>query len=373
MLVSELETLCRDAGIVPGQEPLESLVDPAFDAALPSALVEDFDVVPENHQSREPLDDRAIRDAFFRFFCAIMRGYERFLVVPDADFLISGNEWFDTQEFLAAAPKDLAGYLSSLVGTQLFQSFIQRRTEASDVHFLLFDECLAEFHSSAIPYGRLGGDVETIHSPDHAHPQMMYSLLVDQFAAVPYNNHQMPAPSITSSLHDHLNSGNCDSSKSGEHSDFDSTSDVLAKSSLSSTADVSNRISSSEMVPDQSDVVSINYSMSTTNAFGDVITAPTRQDLPAGIRFIYCLDGNPCFPHRLNKNFFLPREPDSMLVEMSTNLPSPNLARSEREVEEANRRRKTATSYRGFQTQRRCLWQLPKLMVCNTYLKIQTV
>ena len=179
MLVSELETLCRDAGIVPGQEPIDSLIDSAFDVAIPptTTLVEDFTLPSTvtnhyHHQqqqqpqgqlvSPEPLDDRAIRDAFLRFFCAILGGYERYLVVPDVDFLISGNEWFDSASFLSASSKENSPYLSSLVSTQLFQSFIQRRTEASDVHCLLFDECLFEYHSSPMPYGRLGGDVETI-------------------------------------------------------------------------------------------------------------------------------------------------------------------------------------------------------------------
>ena len=40
----------------------------------------------------EELDDQAVRDYFFRFFCSILGGYERFLLVPDIDFLISGNE-----------------------------------------------------------------------------------------------------------------------------------------------------------------------------------------------------------------------------------------------------------------------------------------
>ena len=155
MLVSEIETLCRDAGIVPGQEPLDSQVDSAFCASLPTGLVDDYGGA--NHEvTREPLDDRAVRDAFLRFFCSVLVGYERHLVVPDADFLISGNEWFDAQGFLASAPQERAPYLGSLVSTQLFQSFIQRRTETGDVHCLLFDECLAEYHSSPVPYGRLG-------------------------------------------------------------------------------------------------------------------------------------------------------------------------------------------------------------------------
>jgi len=37
----------------------------------------------------------------------------------------------------------------------MFQSFIQRRTEASDVHCLLFDECLNEYYSSQESSGSL--------------------------------------------------------------------------------------------------------------------------------------------------------------------------------------------------------------------------
>ena len=193
MLVSEIETLCRDAGIVPGQEPLDSQVDSAFNASLSagkltgrwlqtrlvanqSKVLISFILLPfalsaglvvddfggGDHNAREPLDDRAVRDAFLRFFCSVLGGYERHLVVPDVDFLVSGNEWFDAQGFLSGAPQDRAPYLGSMVTTQLFQSFIQRRTEDSDVHCLLFDECLAEFHSSPVPYGRLGGDVKTV-------------------------------------------------------------------------------------------------------------------------------------------------------------------------------------------------------------------
>lgn len=362
-LISELETLCRDAAIVPGQEPLDSLVDSAFDATLPSELVEDYDVLPEN-QTREPLDDRAIRDAFLRFFCAVLRGYERFLVVPDADFLINGNEWFDAQQFLASASKENVPYLDALVSTQLFQSFIQRRTEDSDVHCLLFDECLLEYHSTSVPYGRLGGDVEAVVSPESPQPHMLYSLLVDQSASAPYNGNVPGAQLNQSSCHDNSlsmidkSSVDDNSSKQEGDSDFDTSSYGFAKPSMSATIDISEnrRITV--------DLASIKHAESTINASGEIITTPSRQDLPEGVHFIYCVDGNPCFPHRFNKSLFLPREPDSWLVEMSKVVPNPSLARSEQEVDEANRRRKSATSYRGFHTQKRCLWQLPKLMVC---------
>lgn len=323
VLESELKTLCRDANIVDGQEPLDSLLDSAFYVDLADA-VEGYDV---NAESREALDDRAVRDTFLRFFCSVLGGYERFLVVPDADFLISGNEWFDAQGFLASVSTGKAAYLTSLVSTQLFQSFIQRRTEASDVHCMLFDECLVEFHSSPVPYGRLGGDVEAMPSTGSSQPQMLYSLLVDQSAAIPsaYDQSTM----VTN--------------RSMDASDADSSISIHLSKHYASVLDMPGK-----------------YSESRVNGVGDLITAPSRQDLRAGKKFIYCVDGNPCFPHHLNAGLFLPSEPRSLEIEIS-NAPDPLLARSERELEEANRRRRMATSYRGS-NQRRCLWQLPKLM-----------
>lgn len=319
ILVSEVETLCRDAGLVPGQEPLDSQIDQFFDVSLPSALVEDE--IPLRNTAKEPLDDRAIRDAFLRFFCSVLGGYERYLVVPDVDFLISGNEWFDSQGFLASASEEKSAFLGALVSTQLFQSFIQRRTEASDVHCLLFDECVAEFHSSTSisPYGRLGGDVETVQGTDGETPKMLYSLLVDQSATESF------AP------------GRSFDTDSRPGSDTDSSGQYMSKGPISISDDFA------------------------INATGDWVTIPSRQDLPEGCRYIYCIDGNATFPDRMNPKLYFPRQPESWLVEMST-LPTPMLTRSEKEIEEADRRRKLATSFRGLQNQRRCLWQLPKLM-----------
>ena len=364
-LVSELETLCRDAGIVPGQEPLDSLVDSAFDATLPNGLVEDFDVIPDHHKSREPLDDRGLRDAFLRFFCSVLRGYERFLVVPDADFLISGNDWFDTEEFKKSATRENRAYINSFVKTQLFQSFIQRRTEDSDLRIAMFDECLAEYLSAPMPYGRLGGDVETVASADNSQPHMLYSLLVDQSASAPFSG--VPIGDVPGAFQDELTmkifKRNGDElSKDGRDSDFDSSCYSLGQPSLSAVTDTSDRVLHKETMG-SGVLLSIRNSESLMTPAGDVITAPARTDLPDGVQFIYCVDGNPCFPHRLNKSLFLPREPDSWLVEMSKTAPNPSLVRSEREVEKANRRRKSSISHRGFQTQKRCLWQLPKLMV----------
>jgi hypothetical protein len=92
VLVSEIETLCRDASILPGQEPLDGILDAAFEVSVPATMVEDN--IPLSNEDREPLDDRAVRDAFLRFFCSVLVGYERYLVAPDVDFLISGNEWY---------------------------------------------------------------------------------------------------------------------------------------------------------------------------------------------------------------------------------------------------------------------------------------
>jgi hypothetical protein len=316
MLVSELETLCRDAGIVPGQEPLDSEMDCAFDVSLARTNLVD-DMNDKGHAHREPLDDRAVRDAFLRFFTAALAGYERFLVPPDLDFKTSGSEWFDTGGFLSSASQEKAPYLEQLVSTQLFQLFIQRRTEASDAHCLLFDECLVEYHSSPIPYGRLGGDVEALPSEDSRSPQMLYSLLVDQC---------------------------CTESHQTRGASFDNALDgIEARSETTPVTKSPNAF---------------------LNESGDLVTPPTRDGLSPRARFVYFIDGNPCFPQHLNPDFYSPNEPDSLLVEIS-DIQLPMLTRSEREIEESSRRRKASTSQKRVQSHRRCLWQLPKLMVSS--------
>ena len=108
------------------------------------------------------------------------------------------------------------------------------------------------------------------------------------------------------------------------------------------------------------------------NKTGDFVTVPSSRDIPITSRFVYCIDGNTTFPDHLNPVYYFPREPESWLVETST-APTPMLTRSEQETEEAERRVKVAISSHGLQSQRRCLWQLPKLMVtiCN-YMLLQT-
>mmetsp|Transcript_29663 Transcript_29663/g.71384 ORF Transcript_29663/g.71384 Transcript_29663/m.71384 type:complete len:1767 (+) Transcript_29663:2-5302(+) len=317
-LVTEIETLCRDASMIPGKTSPGSQSDPIIDASSAPSFVDgpnDFGSV-----EREPLDDRAIRDAFLRFFCCIMAGYERYLVVPDADFLVSGEDWFDSKGFVSSVSEDKAPYLGLFVSTQLFQSYVQRRTEASDVHCLLFDECVVEYHSSIShsPYGRLGGEVESLQSPDDTSPQLLYSLLVDQSAS----EARHPKMEIT---------GDADS-KHGSETD--------------SSAQHSEKTDNGDFA---------------LNATGDWVTVPSVRDIPSTSRFVYCIDGNTTFPDHLNADLYFPGEPESWLVEMST-APTPMLTRSEQEIEEADRRQKLATSSHGLQSQRRCLWQFPKLM-----------
>jgi hypothetical protein len=302
LLVEEVETLCQDARLVPGQEPLGIEIEAALDVSITPTFGDDDD---------ESLDGRAVRDCFLRFFCSILGGYERFLLVPDMDFLISGNEWFDTKGFLnATKTQSRSAFLSSFVSTQLFQSFIQRRTEASDVRCLLFDECLAEFHSSKIPYGRLSRYTETSGYPRGN--RQPYDLLVDQCAAEVY---------------DHL-------------SEVDEMSSAEASMLTAHTTD--------------------GFMM--VNNSGDFVTAPSRKNLPSGIRYVYCIDGHPHFPQKLDTEMFYPKEPECLSADLDEES-VPILTRSDRENDASKIRRKLAGTHRGVQRQRRCLFQLPKVMV----------
>ena len=167
--------------------------------------------------------------------------------------------------------------------------------------------------------------METVANSDGGPPQMLYSLLVDQCSTEAYH------PSWDEDDRHGL--------------------DISAAHHTTSLSNTS----------------SIQLSDSILQESGDIVTQPSRHNLTEGKRFVYCVDGNPCFPQHLDAALFYPSEPESLLSEMSE-MPSTLLARTEREVEEGNRRRKLATTYRGLHTQRRCLWQLPKLMVsCHDY------
>jgi hypothetical protein len=306
LLVEEVETLCDDANINPGQESYDIGIETTLDFS-------DVSFAPMfGEDAIEPLDDRAVRDAFLRCFCSILGGYERFLLVPDIDFLVSGNEWFDTKGFIAATEKQNRGpFLQSLTATQMFQSFIQRRTESGDVYCLLFDECLAEFHSTQSPYGRLASFEPVKKDRGNNYPP--YELLIDQCAT-----------------------------------------------ELSTKSDV-DELSSAEM--SILTVHTIDGFM--VNSSGDLVTAPSKKNLLSGNRYVYCEGGHPHFPQELDSKLFYPEEPNQLTTELGE-VPVPILTRSDRELDDSNRRRKIAISHRGVQRQRRCLFQLPKLMVSET-------
>eukprot|EP00970_Alexandrium_tamarense_P018094 scaffold13318_cov193-Alexandrium_tamarense.AAC.6 len=318
-LIKEVETLCQNAGIVPGQEPLDCGFDSVIDSTAPSNISEAFG--RKNNKQYEPLDDRAIRDSFLRFFCSILGGYERFLVVPDADFLISGNDWFDSSKFIAASVPSSTPFLNTLVGTQLFQSFIQRRTEASDVHCMLFDECLVEYHSSKVPYGVFGdGD-----------------LLVDQCATEPDDP-----------LLDEVSSFMASSEVDDKQFPNDNDAATQASSGYAETT-----ISATS--------VDAEASTFAINASGDIVTMPSVSGLPLNARFMYCVNGQPSFPTSFDLDCFFPKEPEVLATD-SSEVPPPILTRSERERDEANRMCNMTISRRVPQKQHRCLWQLPKYM-----------
>ena len=310
LLVFEIEALCHDATIVPGNEPMGMEIEAGFDATPLSVFHDD---------EKEGLDDRAVRDCFLRFYCSILGGYERFLVVPDIDFLVSGNEWFDSEGFLAStAHTSRIAFLQLFVTTQLFQSFIQKRTEASDEKCMLFDECLGEYHSSKMEstgnrggYGRLGGDATFVINDDQENISQ-YKLLVDQCAAECFEPVDQGVSTIDQSI---LNANTEDN-----------------------------------------DEIMVNMT-------GDIVMAPSRKKLLSSFnRYAYCVDGNPCFPQKLNSDLFYPREPIFLSADLDE-IPVPVLTRSDREMDESKFRRKQAVSHRGVQRQRRCLFQLPKLMV----------
>jgi len=323
--------------LVPGKEPIGSQVDGAESLRSQNRFIHVFGSETQ-HLNCEPLDGRAIRDAFLRFFCSVLEGYERYLVVPDMDFLISGNEWFDSKRFLASALQDKAPFLGSLVTTQLFQSFIQRRTEASDLHCMLFDDCQTEFLSSHEPYGRLGEtNFGSKFLPDVVDRLFSYDLLVDQCATEGHNIVSLESENMNGSIME-------DSFLSDAETTF-SVSGLRVQSSFISLN------------------TTLNNSFQGLHNHKEIVTHPTRDKLALNSQFGYFRDGHSSFPQSFHENLFLPLEPEKLQTDMSE-IPVAILTRSDRELEEANRRRKIAVSDgSGLNKQRRCLWQLPKLLV----------
>lgn len=342
-LIKEVETLCQDAGIVPGQEPLDSGVDSAcqvIDSTVPSSK-EVFVQTNKNHH--ELLNERAVRDAFLRFFTSILAGYERFLVVPDADFLTSGNDWFDSSKFVAAAKPSRVPILRALVETQLFQSFVQRRTESSDLHCVLFDECLIEYHSTTVPYGRLSGQLNPQVGQEDTSGQRRidYDLLVDQCATEPIF---YPDDDDSS----YLARFNMDKSVGYDNDTATQASSGYAETTNSDTPSL-----------DKDSPFAINSS-------GDIVTCPSTVHLPPNARYVYCVDGHGSFPTAFDQNNFFPSEPDILETE-SSEAPAPILTRSDRERDESSRLFSMTVSRRGIQKQHRCLWQMAKYMVSSGY------
>ena len=354
-LVNELEILCQDAGIVPGQEPLESQIDLAFDSGIDASVTPNSD----DYSSRNThhLDDRAIRDAFLRFFCSVLGGYERYLVVPDADFMISGNEWFDSQGFVGMTQSDFAPYLGFLVSTQLFQSFVQKRTESSDMHCLLFDECLAEYHSvQNRPYGRLGSDC--VISDEVG--ETVYSLLIDQCSSEPIQTKSLETTNMKKGI-----SSQDNDSFPHENSSIDKTLS-FAESSISATFSATRH---NKVVAESGDKVGLSEQFTNSSwtnnhsSHTHILMSPDKRDLPS-VRFSYFVDGQPCFPHKFNSSLFYPSEPKNVLSEIKPDNLS-YVIRSGNEISESDRRRNAASTRRGLHSKRRCLWQLPKIMASH--------
>lgn len=323
---------------MPGQEPLNCGSDSAYQVT-DSTVSFKVDVFEKKMQKyHEPLDERAVRDSFLRFFTATLAGYERYLVVPDADFLTSGNDWFDSSRFVAAASPSRAPFLTAIVETQLFQSFVQRRTEASDVHCVLFDECLAEHHSSKVPYGRLAGQVSSkVEGDDDSQYQKDYDLLVDQCATAPDLCLDDDESLFLAQLDFNKNDGN-------ENDTATQASSGYAESIISDAPSL-----------DKDTPFAINAS-------GDIVTCPSTVNLPPNARYSYITDGNGVFPTVFDRYNFFPVEPEVLEIE-SLEARTSILTRSEREREDAVRLFNMTLSKRGTQKQHSCLWQVAKFMV----------
>ena len=240
------------------------------------------------------------------------------------------------------------------------------RTEESDVHCVLFDECLVEYHAAkGGTYGRCFTTLSTCEDSLDTEDEL-YSLLVDQFAHNQEDNNALEAYMLSSNQNQ-TTLNNQSYSVIGSEADTSFTG-ALFPSAITSIAPTATT-STVNTTPSLDTSIEENSSFLSQKKHDIIITTPSREFLPPNTsRFVYCIDGFPCFPTAFQTELFFPKEPDELSNANIEDTPVvPVLTRSDGELEEASRRRKIASANYGCQSsnQRRCLWQLPKLMASH--------
>eukprot|EP01041_Mallomonas_annulata_P007849 gene7849-16061_t len=85
------------------------------------------------------LENGRVREVVLNFMSELLEGYESYLVQPGGNWRNDSSIWFDFDGFIAQSKVTARSFLKELLRTQLFSSFIQRRTQSSDPRLVFFD------------------------------------------------------------------------------------------------------------------------------------------------------------------------------------------------------------------------------------------
>jgi hypothetical protein len=124
-------------------EPWKTLRLPTFDSAFSMAVRPDR-ANGTLEQGKSRLDEVQVREAFLRFFVAIMRTYRKYLIYPTQETpnpLVN----FRAKQFIQDHPAQWSHFLTTLLKTQAFSQFCDARISSNslkDYDIRFFDESI---------------------------------------------------------------------------------------------------------------------------------------------------------------------------------------------------------------------------------------
>lgn len=124
-------------------EPWKTIRLPTFDSAFSMAVRPDR-ANGTLEQGKSKLDEVQVREAFLRFFVAIMRTYRKYLIYPTQETpnpLVN----FRAKQFIQDHPAQWAHFLATLLKTQAFSQFCDARISSNslrDYDIRFFDESI---------------------------------------------------------------------------------------------------------------------------------------------------------------------------------------------------------------------------------------
>ena len=128
--------------------PWKSVRLPYFDSAFNMSIRPDR-ANGTMEQGKSSIDEIALREAFLKFFVAIMKNYRKYLIYPSQETpnpLIN----FQQKDFIEDHPADWAEFLKSVLPTQAFCQFCDARISSSslkDADIRFFDESIEAKHN----------------------------------------------------------------------------------------------------------------------------------------------------------------------------------------------------------------------------------